>query len=177
MRLIEKIKTIFLNPDNFFKKVQKEKPVESIKFLIFLSIISGILAGAFLSFGQSPSSMFTAAFVLMMPVLMFFSYLFNTVTTQLFVMVFGGNADITQTMKSVIYSSLPATIFAWIPIIGIVASIYSLYINILGLSRYHKISRVRALFAIIVPGLLMAFVMLSMAFVFSLFLMSTTPLI
>lgn len=51
-----------------------------------------------------------------------------------------------STLRVISYASATA-VFLWIPIIGVPISLYSVYLGIVGLTKAHKTSRIRAVFA------------------------------
>jgi hypothetical protein len=62
----------------------------------------------------------------------------------LFVRLFNVSNDYPSAFKVTVYSSVPSALFGWIPIVGGIVAIYSIYLEILAVSRIYDITMGRA---------------------------------
>jgi len=67
------------------------------------------------------------------------------------VYIVGGRKGIKETIKALAYASTPALLLCWIPLINLLAAIWSTILFILGVRELHKFSTSRAVLAIIIP--------------------------
>ena len=55
----------------------------------------------------------------------------------------------TQTFKALMYGATPSLLLGWIPVIGFLAAIWALIVEIIGIRQLHEISTGRAVAAVI----------------------------
>jgi len=67
------------------------------------------------------------------------------------VCIVGGRKGIKETIKALAYASTPYLLLCWIPLINLLAVIWSTLLFILGVRELHKFSTSRAVLAIIIP--------------------------
>jgi len=84
----------------------------------------------------------------------FFGIFLYGLFQHVFVLLCGGERGIAQTMKAMMYGSVPALIFGWIPVISIIAAIWSLVLMIIGIRELHKLSTTAAALVILLPMVL-----------------------
>lgn len=170
--IVKKIEKVLFDPINFFKDYKKEKEDfgEIIIYYVILSIIPAILGSI------STFPMLRGLMGLVIPrayaALIFLVYIFSILgmligagVTHLFVWIVGGRKGILKTIAAVIYASTPSLLFGWIPVVGVITSFWTLALTIIGVSKLHKISYLRSIFAII----LLPFIILSTLIVIFLF--------
>ena len=71
------------------------------------------------------------------------------------VQISGGKDGYEKTYKAYVYGTTPFVVFFWLPFINFVFFLWSWYLNVKGLSKFHKISVHRAFFATLLPVLIM----------------------
>ncbi len=74
---------------------------------------------------------------------------------SLSVHIAGGKKGLNQTIKALVYSSTPALLFGWIPVISFIPGMWSLILNIIGIREFQEISTERALLAVVIPFILL----------------------
>src|SRR3989344_942379 len=79
---------------------------------------------------------------------------FSSGITHIAVKLLGGKNSYADTYKAIAYGSTPAALLGIIPYVGIVASVYSLYIDIKGVSALQKMSAARSAIAVLILPLL-----------------------
>lgn len=79
---------------------------------------------------------------------------------HIFIHLVGGKKDITQTIKAFMYGQTPILLLGWIPIVNIIAGVWSLVLEIIGMRHFHEISTTKVIVAvlmlIIVTGIINA---------------------
>jgi hypothetical protein len=70
------------------------------------------------------------------------------------VFIAGGKNGSNQTTKALVYSSTPSLLLGWIPVINIIAGMWSLGLYIMGVREFQEISTERALLAVMMPLIL-----------------------
>jgi hypothetical protein len=115
--------------------------------------IGGVLSGTLAHFTG-----FVATWLLFASFAIFFMLLFGIFLFgfffHVFVLLFGGEQGVTQTVKTTMYAATPALLLGWIPYIWVIGLIWAVVLFIIGISENQKISIGRAIAVIIVPLIL-----------------------
>ena len=187
--LVEKVKAVILQPGKFFERVRGEKDIwTSFKYVAILSLVSLVVGiiGYSMNFGSALSGIATYV-----PMLASFSasigigsaivsYIISLAMTfvsagiiHIIAKLLNGKGNYTATYKAMAYSSTPSLLLGWVPWIGIIAYLYSLYLGIVGVSKLHSVSMLRSILIVIALPLIIALVVglltaayLSSAFMF-----------
>ena len=81
---------------------------------------------------------------------------------HIWVYIVGGRKGVKQTIKALMYGATPSYLLGWIPFIGIIAGIWALIVEIIGIRQLHELSTGKAvlafILAIIIPGIVAAIV-------------------
>ena len=67
-----------------------------------------------------------------------------------FFKIFGGSGGYEGTVRILSYSSA-AQVFAWIPVIGWIISLYGIWLNIVGGKHVHNLTTVKSAIAVLLP--------------------------
>ena len=148
----QKIKTIIDNPGSFFDQIQSETNLaELIIYYILLQLIVlpfGIVASYFIGNESIPltilyyiGGVFAGALIFLL-ILVIYQYIIHKM---------GGQQGFTRTAQSFVYGATPGILLSWLPIANILASIYSVYITIIGLMKLQQMPRNRAIWAYFLP--------------------------
>jgi hypothetical protein len=86
-----------------------------------------------------------------------------TIWVHILVYVAGGRKDILQTFKALTYGLTPSFLLHWIPLIGIVFDLWSIFLMILGIRELQKISSSRALVVMIIAVMVPLVILLIIA--------------
>ncbi|SRR3989338_6735876 len=160
--VVRKAKSVITEPDRFFASVKKEKGLaEPAKFYAVVSGVPLLVLAALTVAGFSimpmmglvmGGTMVTGlAFVWLLQIVGLF---FSAGITHIAVKLLGGKNSYADTYKAIAYGSTPAALLGIIPYVGIVASVYSLYIDIKGVSALQKMSAARSAIAVLILPLL-----------------------
>lgn len=82
---------------------------------------------------------------------------------HLWVYLFSGRRGYRETLKALAFGDTPALLLGWIPLIGMLAGIWSLVISVLGIRELQEISTNRALGALILAVLIPLLVLVLLA--------------
>lgn len=64
------------------------------------------------------------------------------------VLIVGGKKGMKMTMKALLYGSTPRLLLGWIPFIGIIAEIWSIFLEIIGMRKLQEITTGKAIIAL-----------------------------
>ena len=170
----EKIKGFLISPVETFQKVKDENLGPLMKYFVVLAVIFSILWA--IIFAAMASAM-TAMMPIKMPfmgaaagglaaVTMFISYLIlliiglfiGAAIVHIFVYLLGGRKGYTQTVKAIGYGMTPSLLLGWIPFIGIIAGIWALIVEIIGIRELQEMSTGKAVLAMILPLIIMVII-------------------
>ncbi|MBI4018804.1 MAG: YIP1 family protein [Candidatus Aenigmarchaeota archaeon] len=153
--LIDKIKLVLTNPDKFFVSVKKEEGYgEVIKYTAVLSIVGSLLGMSISSLIASFDIVAIILTSLIVPVFFIIIQFIAAAITHILVILAGGKNGYSQTLKAGMYATTPVYLVGFLPLVSIIAALYSIYLNIKGLSVLQNISMGRAAAVILVPLLL-----------------------
>jgi len=165
---IEKVKTVILNPSEFFEEIKSEEGIgKAFVYLAVLSLINllaGIIAFTFNISILSPLGslsqflpflgQYAPLVGITLPVGIYILSLVGSFIgagfVHLLVRLLGGKGSYSMTYKALVYSSTPSLLLGWIPYVGVIPGIYSFYLYLKGLSMLHLISMKRVFVAIFV---------------------------
>lgn len=175
--IIETTKGFLLRPVETFQQNAETSLSSAFQYyavlVVFYAVLCSIFQGLFLSFGQPFPYMggligfaigiFVLFLIFTIIAILLISIFFQGLFHHIFVLLVGGEGGIAQTLKACLYSTVPTLVLGWIPIINIIAAIWSIVLMILGIRELHKISTTRAIAAVILPVVL--FIMIAVMFV------------
>jgi len=171
--IFQKLFNSLTKPEDSFKTIRKE-PFSStfIYFLFILSIptlIRILLVVAGVPVQNDKIETVLAGFVLTIILTFLFVGIFHISAK-----IFGGNASYDGTYKAYVYGFTAATLFGWIPYVGIIGLIYGVYCFVKGISFIHAITTGKAfltwLFPIILCAILIVIIVLLIGLTFVSFL-------
>ncbi|MFA4859265.1 YIP1 family protein [Methanoregula sp.] len=156
--LIARLKGFLLDPVETFRKSRDDDSRVLFFYFGALFLLNAILSariGLFfgirnilLPSGMSLGStaMLTGFFIIMMYSVIFILLL--TAWIHLWVYLFGGRKGIMQTFKAILYGDTPNLLLGWIPFIGIIFTLWSLVLGVLGIRELQEISTRNAVLAV-----------------------------
>ena len=162
MKFVEKVKGILTEPSKTFDTLKEEKLGEAINYYAIIALIYALLSA--LVFALAFGSMFGrfgmmvgagpgAAGISVMFVIVFIIWITGAfiggTIFHIFVYLAGGRKGLAQTIKAVIYGSTPLLLLGWIPVIGAIAGIWSLILEVLGIRQLHEITTGKAILAVV----------------------------
>lgn len=136
------VKEIFLHTESFFRSLSFQSPWrEPCLFLATTTVVQG-LALAIVERQVVPV-------LLAMPVGFASCFLVALIMHGL-AKLLGGKAIYKATFICIAYASA-ANLLSWMPLVGKLIGLFSIYLNIVGLSQAHQISRARAAAVVLIP--------------------------
>lgn len=81
------------------------------------------------------------------------------------VYIVGGKKGIEQTIKALMYGQTPGLLLGWIPIIGIIAGIWSFVLYILGIRQLQEITTGKAILAVLIPIIIIVVLIVILAII------------
>lgn len=121
---------VLLYPGKFFKKVKREKgfkkPVTFFSVMLLVPFMVGLLSGR------------TLINQIMGYILGFLAFFGITIIIHFSTKLFRSDGY-EKTLKAISYGSTPGLLFGWIPGLGFLFGLYSLFLGAEGLSILHKI--------------------------------------
>ncbi len=167
MDFTEKVKGFLLEPSKTFDAIKGEDLGEAIKYYaVIAAVYSAIFAVLFAFVGSLLGSMMGGRNLGMMlggivgaggAIVIFVLFIIFAIigafvggaVLHIFVYIVGGRKGIAETIKAVMYGSTPGLLLGWIPVIGFIAGIWSLVLEILGIRQLHEISTGKAVLAVV----------------------------
>jgi len=134
---------VVTNPWNFFKSMPVTGGYQApVIFIVINFFISGLLSAifrkaGFLSIITSPIGGVIGMFILAAILLLCFR-------------IVKGTGDYEATFRVLSYSSA-VQVATWIPYIGWIASLYGLYLIVVGSSEVHRVSVAKSVLAVLIP--------------------------
>ncbi len=154
---VERAKSVLQTPKEFFKGLKKGDFGDSITYYAIISfvttIVATILGGPATAVGAAIAAVLVGLFFLFVG-----AAIVNFVAGLL-----EGKGDFSLTFKVMCYAataSMVGNAFNILPILGalvaLVGSLYSFYLNIIGLAEIQKFDTWKALVSLVVPGIVVA---------------------
>jgi hypothetical protein len=121
-----------------------------VQSLSMIPIVGNVAAGAVANF-----SGFVIALGVFFVYLLFLFYLLGVFVEGLlihaFVVLMGGKNDVTQTIKTTMYSSTPFLLLGWIPFVSIIVYIWSIVLLVIGIKENHDMDPGKAVLVVFIP--------------------------
>lgn len=178
--VIEKAKGFLMAPTKTFQETRKESLGSAFRYYVVLLVIFAILyaivsvavgmvmytdalnqlaetgmVGSALAGLLENFSGFIIALELFFVYLLFLVLLVGVFLDALFyhvfVLLFGGEKGVVQTMKTMMYATTPWFLLGWIPYISIIGAIWALVLFILGIKENQEMTLGGAILAVLVP--------------------------
>ncbi len=166
MDFVDKVKGFLLEPSNTLYNSREDSLIEALKYYIILVLIYSVLETLIrIFFGELIVSMMGKYAMIsgdaeMKDIIVNSIYYIIYAVPGIFisgtflhlgVYVAGGKKGSNQTLKALVYTSTPSLLFGWIPVMNIIAGMWSLGLNIIGIREFHEISTGRAILAVLIP--------------------------
>ncbi len=148
----QKIKYIVTKPKDFFDVIQNETEIKrSIIYYLLINLIVaplGIISFILLNPSIKANAFFIYLLSLIIGIVIFvlFLFLYNWIIS-----LFGGKQGLTRTFQTFIYGSTPGILLSWVPFVNFLASIYSIYLTIIGLIKLQQMETKKAILAYFLP--------------------------
>lgn len=179
MQFVETAKKFMLDPKKSFQKSRKDRVpygylvrISAIYAVLSGLIMGGIFAGASATLGQGSPLLgvgLTIAMILGIFVASIVGMIIAGLVLHVFAYLVGARKGLEQTLKTVIYGFTPTALLGWIPFVGVIFSIWTLVLEVVGLRELHKLTTGRAVIAVLLPIIIVGvIVMVFLAWLFTL---------
>ncbi|MFZ1128749.1 YIP1 family protein [Methanoregula sp.] len=157
--LVAKVKGFLLDPVETFRQSKTDAPKSVFTFFGVLLLVNAILSTIIVAAGIEAMNVFGGTtFGAALPVVVFFivlvgGFIFTLIFaawTHLWVYVLGGRKGIMQTVNAILYGSTPHLLLGWIPFIGIIFTLWTLVLNVLGIRELQELSTGKAILAVVI---------------------------
>ncbi|MFH1433194.1 MAG: YIP1 family protein [archaeon] len=167
LNYLQKIKLILLDPHRFFEIMPITGGYKDPIIFYAITIIITLIPVSSLLIIFNPTTTGIAAMltiliigpIITIPLLFVFCALFH-ITLK----ILGGSGNYESTLRVMAYASAP-NVVSWIPLAGILAMIYQVYISIIGYKNVHNISTLRIIIGMIliclIIGAILAIIILT----------------
>ncbi|MBI2112117.1 YIP1 family protein [Candidatus Woesearchaeota archaeon] len=178
--LINKIKSLLLDPHKFFSNLKKESGIENaLKYYALLSLIPAFFS---FTFGRMWSSYYADALenflgitvplaklsfgALFMTAILIYLFLLGLSFVwagilHLWIMIFDGKETYEKTYQLSVYAQTPKLLLGWVPVLGALVWIYDLFLLVVGTEKVHGIPQKKALMMYLFPALFFFFLALA----------------
>ncbi|MHC1577098.1 MAG: YIP1 family protein [Candidatus Methanospirareceae archaeon] len=178
----ERVKGFLFSPSETFDRSKEDTLGDAFKyFVVILAVFAAILAvlvavafslyaGMFgmlgaprMAFGTAVAGPLLAlVFFVCTLVVWTFSVFISGLWLHLWVFLVGGRNGVEQTLKAVIYGETPSLLLGWIPVLGVVAAIWTLVVEAVGVRQLHELSTGRAVLAVVLAVVIPAVVLVAL---------------
>lgn len=193
MDFVEKVQVFLMEPSKAFDAAKGENLNEAIKYYVVIAAIySALSAVVFVLMsstigrmmgGLNPGMLMGGGMVTGGAAVLFVSSLILWIVSafiggailHIFVYIVGGRNGIEQTVKAVMYGSTPGLLLGWIPFIGVIAWIWSVVVEILGIRQLHEITTGKAVLAVVLLFVVAGILSIIFAAVIAAFIFGMVP--
>ncbi len=191
MDFLEKVKGLLLEPSKTFDSLKDETLGEAIKYYAIIAAVysalfalifafAGSLFGSMMGYRNLGTMMGAGVgigaavfFFVMFMILAIAGAFIGGAILHIFVYIVGGRKGIVQTIKAGMYGSTPSLLLGWIPLVGMIAAIWSLIVEIIGVRQLHELTTGRAILAVFIPIILVIILVVILAALFVAYMAST----
>ena len=153
---VDTLKKVLTDPEGFYSEMPTEGGYqEPLTFAAINFAIVGLLSGiiAVIISGTGAGSIVST---LVGAVIGGIVGLFIVgIILLIFFKIFGGTGSYEGTVRILSYSSA-VQVFAWIPVIGWIISLYGIWLNIVGGKHVHNLTTVKSAIAVLIPIIILA---------------------
>ncbi|MFQ6120241.1 MAG: YIP1 family protein [Methanosarcinales archaeon] len=173
MTVLEKVKGFMFSPTETFNRTKQDTIEGVFLYFIVLLLIYAVLFSVSYSVSYTkvvqllgpmlgPKMPFTGEFGIDLVIIAFaMAYAGGTIVTltfalwlHLWVHLIGGGKGVEQTLKAILYGITPYLVFGWIPLIFLIALIWAIVVEIIGVRQLHEIPTGKAALAYIIAGVI-----------------------
>ena len=147
---IEKAKAFLLSPTNAFKK-EKGTSLEDA-FVYFLKILAvyAVLLGL-VNFAFSMNAIVLVTTIVVVYIGTTLGIIISGLWLHLWAYIVGARKGFEQTLKTVLYASTPTLLLGWTIVLMPVGAVWSIVLQIFGLTKLQGLTGERAVLAVLLP--------------------------
>jgi hypothetical protein len=162
---IATVQAVVLRPVDFYRGILRQGDfINPLIFAIICYEVSAILGGLLRLVGIGPANQNFGGFlvaVILAPIFAAIGLFIGSGILYLLVMLIVGsrNAGFEATFRVVAYSAVTSLV-SWIPFIGGILSLYSIYLAIVGIREVHNTTTGKAALVVLIPAAVILFLIL-----------------
>jgi hypothetical protein len=176
MDFYEKLKGFVLEPSKTFDATKEDTLEDALKYYVGIAAIFSALSAVLFAFASTMFGSMMGGFGMMLGtgagiigaiwlfvtlfILMVISAFIGGAIVHIFVYLLGGRKGIVKTIIALMYGDTPYLLFGWIPFIGLIAIIWALVLNVLGIRQFQELTTERAILAIIMPFIIIGIIVM-----------------
>jgi hypothetical protein len=155
--LIGRVKGFLADPAGTFRQVKDDGTGTAIPYFAALLLLHAVIAALLSAVIHTTSPLYGAvSWGIPVPLTVFVLTLAGGFVCapvfagwlHFWVYILGGRRGIRQTLKTVMYGSTPQLLFGWIPIIGFFATLWTLWLYIVGIRELQETGDTRAILSV-----------------------------
>jgi len=182
---LEKARGFLADPTATFRNARDDGPGIVLPYLLALALVfaffSALVSALMPMAGPLPAPGMAgiplpAAVFIVAGIGVFAGSIVFGVWLHFWVAVLGGRKGIFMTAKAVVYGGTPEFLFGWIPVIGFLFTLWSLYLAVVGLNELQEISMARAILAVFIAVMLPLIMLILVASYFFIASVTTSAL-
>lgn len=157
---VDTLKKVLTDPEGFYSEMPTEGGYqEPLTFAAINFAIAGFLSGivAVILSGAGISSIVTT--LIFMVIIGIVGLFIGGLILSIFFKIFGGTGEYEGTVRILSYSSA-VQVFAWIPVIGWIVSLYGIWLNIVGGKHVHNLPIAKSAIAVLIPIIILAMIIM-----------------
>ena len=162
-KILQKAIGFLQQPAKAFDAEANTEPMEAFIYMALLSIVGAVLVGVVSLFNPLGGGLFAVVAITYIGGIVF--SVISGLWLHLWAHIFGASRELNQTLKTVFYGGTPSYLLGWIPLIGMLFSLWSLYLEWTGLQRLQGMPRDKAAFSILVAFIIPFVVLVVLAMV------------
>lgn len=174
---IDVAKAVVRSPSRFYDEFEQiGNSSFPLVYAAGAAVLTGVIVGLLmLVIGAAVAE--AVLFSLIVGMLLFGGFVVQTALTHSFVYLFGGRG-ISRTVEAMAYPTVWTLPLSWVPLLGLIIGLFGLWLQAVGISKFHGISRFRALAAVLLGAFAPLLVILALVVVVGTFVLglgSTIP--
>ncbi len=177
LSIVERIKGFLFRPSDTFDDSKDDTLGDAFKYYVVILAISAVLsaiiaavafsvivgmggpiAAVMIPFGAGTGALAAIGVFGVTIAVGIIGIFIGGVWLHIWVYVVGGRNGLTQTIKAVTYGMTPSLLLGWIPIVSIIAGIWALIVEIIGIRQLHELSTGKAVLAVIIAIIIPAII-------------------
>ena len=181
--IVTRVKGFLLKPVETFQQSRNDEPGVVFSYFAALLLINAILSAIIALIGIEtmprlagmPEGIAIPVIVFLMALAGgFILTLIFAAWLHLWVYILGGRKGIMQTFKAIIYGHTPRLLLGWIPFIGFIFVLWSLFLAILGIRELQELSTTKAILAVAIAVMIPLILLMILAAWFMISYMTVT---
>lgn len=160
--IIEQARGFILDPVETFRNTRGDDLGEAIKYYAVILAVYAVLTGLMAMVGSDayidiPGFVGTVGIGTAIGIIVatfvgeIIGLLVISLIVHVLVALFIGGNGIEATARALAYASTPSMLFGWIPLVGLLAFVWTVILSVIGIREFHETTTGRAAVAVVLP--------------------------